>query len=412
MRKRGKDNSVDAEMQLTKTCQSEADSEKFSKERKKRKAESSDGKDPKVEGPMSDCKKSQATHHETLKHSSNMSLANGDGVHVGMDSENKNADGHTLKRQSKKIRKESNGQGAALQKGENPAALETETAEAVTETRSKEDTQKLSEEIQMPKKKRRKAADLFQNNDIQRECEKKKDAKFEGNSQNHSANVPAIEQPSSKHSKKHDDSTQQNVVSTQSVEKDSMKDGQKISKKKKKKDKKDVSLHDSANGVHELSKSNLQGDVDSATDNEIKKLENDLSPRGTNIQDSKSPNGYSETARETEAGDKDDKISVTPSAMQNGKGSSSDKKAPSGALAFKRVDVGKVEFLDPRLTDNSYWAKDGADDGYGAKAQAVLGLVRGKDFRHEKTKKKRGSYRGGVIGLESHSIKFENSDEE
>lgn len=88
------------------------------------------------------------------------------------------------------------------------------------------------------------------------------------------------------------------------------------------------------------------------------------------------------------------------------------KKTPTGALAFQRVEIEKVSFSDPRLSDNSYWAKDGAEEGYGAKAQEVLGLVRGRDFRHEKTKKKRGSYRGGLIGLESHSIKFENSDED
>lgn len=88
------------------------------------------------------------------------------------------------------------------------------------------------------------------------------------------------------------------------------------------------------------------------------------------------------------------------------------KKTPTGALAFQRVEVEKVAFSDPRLGDNSYWAKDGAEEGYGAKAQEVLGLVRGRDFRHEKTKKKRGAYRGGLIGLESHSIKFENSDED
>lgn len=87
-------------------------------------------------------------------------------------------------------------------------------------------------------------------------------------------------------------------------------------------------------------------------------------------------------------------------------------KTPTGALAFKRVDAEKVSFSDARLSDNSYWAKDGAEEGYGAKAQEVLGLVRGRDFRHEKTKKKRGSYRGGLIGLQSHSIKFENSDED
>ncbi|XVF19071.1 hypothetical protein REPUB_Repub11eG0078800 [Reevesia pubescens] len=79
---------------------------------------------------------------------------------------------------------------------------------------------------------------------------------------------------------------------------------------------------------------------------------------------------------------------------------------------FQRVNVDEVVFVDSRLEDNSYWAKDGADSGYGAKAQEVLGQVRGRDFRHEKTKKKRGSYRGGQIDLQSHSIKFNYSDDE
>jgi hypothetical protein len=37
-------------------------------------------------------------------------------------------------------------------------------------------------------------------------------------------------------------------------------------------------------------------------------------------------------------------------------------------------------------------------------------LCRG--FRHEKTKKKRGTYRGGNIDLQTHSVKFANSDDE
>ncbi|XWS73342.1 hypothetical protein CRYUN_Cryun02cG0119900 [Craigia yunnanensis] len=79
---------------------------------------------------------------------------------------------------------------------------------------------------------------------------------------------------------------------------------------------------------------------------------------------------------------------------------------------FQRVNVDEVVFVDSKLEDNSYWAKDGSESGYGAKAQEVLGQVRGRDFRHEKTKKKRGSYRGGQIDLHSHSIKFNYSDDE
>ncbi|KAL8265273.1 hypothetical protein R6Q59_023403 [Mikania micrantha] len=86
---------------------------------------------------------------------------------------------------------------------------------------------------------------------------------------------------------------------------------------------------------------------------------------------------------------------------------------PKTINAFQRVKVDEVEFAHDKLQDNSYWAKDGAEIGYGAKAQEVLGKVRGRDFRHEKTKKKRGSYRGGLVDQQSHSIKFTyNSDEE
>ncbi|XP_071729680.1 uncharacterized protein [Rutidosis leptorrhynchoides] len=85
---------------------------------------------------------------------------------------------------------------------------------------------------------------------------------------------------------------------------------------------------------------------------------------------------------------------------------------PKTVNAFQRVKIDQVEFAHEKLQDNSYWAKDGADIGYGAKAQEVLGQVRGRDFRHEKTKKKRGSYRGGLIDLQSHSIKFNYSEEE
>ncbi len=62
--------------------------------------------------------------------------------------------------------------------------------------------------------------------------------------------------------------------------------------------------------------------------------------------------------------------------------------------------------------DNQYESTFG-QEGWGARAQAVLGAVRGKDFRHEKTKKKRGSYRGGAIdaGMTA-SYKYASSDDE
>jgi hypothetical protein len=47
-------------------------------------------------------------------------------------------------------------------------------------------------------------------------------------------------------------------------------------------------------------------------------------------------------------------------------------------------------------------------DTWGAKASQDLIVTRGKSFRHEKTKKKRGSYRGGPINTGVASIKFDS----
>ncbi|MCD7461729.1 hypothetical protein HAX54_046908 [Datura stramonium] len=56
---------------------------------------------------------------------------------------------------------------------------------------------------------------------------------------------------------------------------------------------------------------------------------------------------------------------------------------PKTVNAFQRVKIDQVEFKDDRLKDNSYWAKDGADIGYGAKAPGFWA----RGFKHEKQKK-------------------------
>lgn len=50
----------------------------------------------------------------------------------------------------------------------------------------------------------------------------------------------------------------------------------------------------------------------------------------------------------------------------------------------------------------------GAEGDWGQKANDVLKFTKGKSFRHEKTKKKRGSYRGGAISTTVNSIKFDS----
>ncbi len=82
----------------------------------------------------------------------------------------------------------------------------------------------------------------------------------------------------------------------------------------------------------------------------------------------------------------------------------------SAAKAFQRVNAN--EWLGKKGSwDNSYEGTFGAA-GWGFKAQQILGNVRGKDFRHEKTKKKRGSYRGGAIDPSAIcSYKFDSDDD-
>lgn len=79
------------------------------------------------------------------------------------------------------------------------------------------------------------------------------------------------------------------------------------------------------------------------------------------------------------------------------------KKTKTPGERFQRVKSDQATFLDDRLRDMSYAAKvrdaliqSGAGD-YGARANADLIVTQGKAFTKEKNKKKRGSYRGGII---------------
>lgn len=72
---------------------------------------------------------------------------------------------------------------------------------------------------------------------------------------------------------------------------------------------------------------------------------------------------------------------------------------------FQRV---KPQTVVPELImDNGYEAKTRVQNDYGERAHRDLIVTRGAGFRKEKNKKKRGSYRGGEITLENHSIKFD-----
>ena len=80
---------------------------------------------------------------------------------------------------------------------------------------------------------------------------------------------------------------------------------------------------------------------------------------------------------------------------------------------FRRVNT-EISNLNPMLRDNSFAKKvkmGGSDKNWGKKACEDFKNTSGKTFRHEKTKKKRGSYRGGIIGTEVSSFKFDVSED-
>merc|ERR1712080_266249 len=79
--------------------------------------------------------------------------------------------------------------------------------------------------------------------------------------------------------------------------------------------------------------------------------------------------------------------------------------------SFRRV-ISESVFVPEQLQDNSFEAKAGSHGDWGEKANLDLKFTKGKSFRHEKTKKKRGSYRGGNINTSVNSIKFGDSDNE
>jgi len=77
---------------------------------------------------------------------------------------------------------------------------------------------------------------------------------------------------------------------------------------------------------------------------------------------------------------------------------------------FRRVKEEEAEFIDPRLKNNDFTTKNG--DDWGKKAWNELKVVKGRDFRHQKTKRKKGYRPGGQLDLGVNSVKFQYSDEE
>ena len=89
---------------------------------------------------------------------------------------------------------------------------------------------------------------------------------------------------------------------------------------------------------------------------------------------------------------------------EDGEGKGSEKKGKKDPV--RRVRAEELQIKHDALKDNSYKSFD----SWGAKANKDLIVTKGKGFRSEKTKKKRGSYRGGAINVGVNSFRFEDSD--
>ena len=127
---------------------------------------------------------------------------------------------------------------------------------------------------------------------------------------------------------------------------------------------------------------------------------------------SSSSDSSSDSSSSASSSSSDESLPPPPPPPPAARPASGGKGAPRSNVPFHRVDesaaTAMVAAQAKELADNTYEGTFGAS-GWGAKANDVLGKVKGDRFRHEKTKKKRGSYRGGTItGEERNSFVFDD----
>ncbi|KAH7914008.1 SRP40, C-terminal domain-containing protein [Hygrophoropsis aurantiaca] len=108
------------------------------------------------------------------------------------------------------------------------------------------------------------------------------------------------------------------------------------------------------------------------------------------------------TAVLTTARDHQD-TNIEVSVSSNGKGNGKPPRKTNERFSRIKPQNLPTEYM----FDNGYEAKGGNTNDYGERAHRDLIVTRGQGFRKEKNKKKRGSYHGGEITMQTHSIKFD-----
>jgi len=177
-------------------------------------------------------------------------------------------------------------------------------------------------------------------------------------------------------------------------------------KKKKKKSTTEPTAEESTNATENHATENAtESATDNVTDDVTEKLVSDQVEAKEEIADTtNTKTEREEVSHSTDTHENEFKSPGTQKSKKKQK--KGEKNAP-----FRRVVSEEVEVPDV-LQDNSFDAKINAQGDWGEKANNDLRFTRGKSFRHEKTKKKRGSYKGGAINTSVSSIKFDDSDEE
>ena len=133
---------------------------------------------------------------------------------------------------------------------------------------------------------------------------------------------------------------------------------------------------------------------------------------GTTSGKPSTSNTSSSSSKISAIGNEPAPIEIVPKAVQKRKRSPSPFSARAGMLpskaskhkegSFQRVP--KDTKIDPKLASNKYISYD-----YAEQAHRDLSVTKGKGFTKEKNKKKRGSYRGGMIDVDGRKgIKFDD----
>jgi len=144
-------------------------------------------------------------------------------------------------------------------------------------------------------------------------------------------------------------------------------------------------------------------EVEESKEDKKKKKKDNKRKREEEKVETPKENGSTPAQEEKEA----EPVPVEASPINSPKGGQKNKKAKNEP--FRRVKSEEIT-VDSRLQNNDFTAKGG--DDWGKKAWNELKVVKGKDFRHAKTKRKKGYRPGGQLDMGVNSVKFEYTDEE